>query len=59
MDNLPKDPNILLSVLNTKLRDQYDSLDALCEDLDVNKEELVNKMAGASYTYDEATNQFK
>ncbi len=33
MDNLPKDPNILLSYINTKLRDDYTSLDALCDDL--------------------------
>ena len=31
---LPQDPNILLSYINTKLRDQYPSLDALCDDLD-------------------------
>ena len=34
---LPQDPNILLSYINTKLRDQYPSLEALCEDLDVTK----------------------
>ena len=37
---LPKDPMILLSVVNTKLRDEYDSLDALCEDLDLDRAEL-------------------
>lgn len=41
MNNLPKDPMLLLSVVNTKLRDFYDSLDAFCEDLGVNKEELI------------------
>lgn len=59
MDSLPKDPNILLSVINTKLRDQYDSLDALCDDLNVNKEELTKRLSSASFTYDEALNQFK
>ena len=29
---LPKDPVMLLSVINTELRDKYPSLDALCED---------------------------
>ena len=35
---LPDNPVMLLSVINMKLRDQYDSLDSLCDDLDVNKE---------------------
>ena len=37
---LPKNPMLLLSVINMKLRDQYDSLDALCEDLDESKDEI-------------------
>ena len=41
---LPKDPMILLSVVNTKLRDEYDSLDALCEDLDLDRAELEEKL---------------
>ena len=41
---LPKDPMILLSVVNTKLRDEYDSLDALCEDLDLDRAELEEKV---------------
>ena len=39
---LPKDPVILLSVVNTKLRDFYSSLDALCDDLQVEKSEIEN-----------------
>ena len=54
---LPQDPNILLSYLNTKLRDQYPSLDALCDDLDVGKAELTEKLA-AGYRYDAAQNRF-
>ena len=34
-DNIPQDPIILLSFINTRLRDQYASLDALCDDLDI------------------------
>ena len=56
---LPKDPMILLSVVNTKLRDAYDSLDALCEDLDEDREELEKKLAAAGFCYDENTNQFR
>lgn len=56
---LPQDPDILLSYLNTKLRDGYPSLDALCDDLDAGKTELVEKLAGAGYTYDPTANQFR
>lgn len=59
MNTLPSDPIMLLSVINMKLRDQYDSLDSLCDDLDVNKEEIVNKLSSVNYVYDETQNQFK
>lgn len=58
MNNLPKDPMLLLSVVNTKLRDFYDSLDALCKDLGVNKEELIETLKGIDYEYDETRHQF-
>ena len=56
---LPNDPMILLSVVNTKLRDEYSSLDALCDDLDADREELEKKLAAAGYRYDEHMNQFR
>lgn len=37
---LPRDPVMLLSVVNTKLRDYYSTLDVLCEDMQVDKQEL-------------------
>ncbi len=55
---LPNDPVILLSVVNTKLRDYYKNLDALCEDLDVNKDELTKKLSSIGYVYKEERNQF-
>ena len=55
---LPKDPVLLLSVVNTKLRDYYDSLDALCEDMQVEKESIVNTLKGIDYEYDESRHQF-
>lgn len=58
MNNLPNDAMLCLSVVNTKLRDHYASLDALCEDLAVKKEELITKMNTIDYAYDETTNQF-
>lgn len=56
---LPQDPYILLSYVNTKLRDEYSSLGALCDGLDADKAELVEKLSGAGYAYDPDTNQFK
>ena len=56
--NLPKDPVMMLSVVNTKIRDYYHSLDALCEDLQVEKEYIVNTLKGIDYEYDESRQQF-
>jgi hypothetical protein len=53
-----KDPNILLSVINTKLRDFYSSLDDLCDDLDYSKEEVENILNNNGYFYDSSLNQF-
>lgn len=55
---IPNDPVMLLSFVNLKLRDYYANLEALCEDLDVDKEELVSKLAGIDYHYDSERNQF-
>lgn len=56
--NLPNDPLLLMSVVNTKLRDFYKDIDALCDDLNVNRTELETKLAAAGYVYDRARNQF-
>lgn len=58
MNQLPKDPVLLLSVVNTKLRDHYDSLEAMCQDLQVDQEELITKLKGIDYEYDKSQNQF-
>lgn len=55
---LPQDPNILLSYINTKLRDNYPSLDELCDDLDEDKTALTEKLAKAGYVYDAGQNRF-
>ena len=55
---IPKDPVMLLSYVNTQLRDFYSSLDALCEDKNVDREELVEKLASIDYEYDAERNQF-
>lgn len=56
---LPNDPVMLLGTINLKLRDFYSSLDSLCKDLDVDKKEIVEKLASIDYHYDEKLNQFK
>lgn len=45
MADLPKDPMILLSVVNTKLRDFYADLDTLCQEMQIEKKELTEKLA--------------
>ena len=56
---LPKDPFILLSFVNTKLRDEFSSLEALCRQYDATPEGLQETLAQAGFIYDRAQNQFK
>lgn len=53
-----KDPVMLLSYVNTQLRDFYRSLDAFCEDRGLNRKELEDKLDIIDYAYDSAVNQF-
>ena len=55
---LPDDPAILLSVINTKLRDFYSDLDSLCDDLEVDKKALEEKLSLIDYHYSQSKNQF-
>lgn len=56
---LPNDIFMLLSVINTKLRDIYSNLDSLCDDLNLNKDELILKLKSIDYEYKADINQFK
>lgn len=58
MNTLPTDPFMLMSVINMKLRDSYQSLDELCDDLDVDRADIEKRLADAGFTYDEAANRF-
>ena len=49
---------ILFSVLNTKLRDFYPSLDALCEDMDEDKQAILDSMQSVGFKYDAERNMF-
>ena len=58
MKQLPQDPIMLYSVINTKLRDFYPSLESLCEDMELNEEELKEKLSSAGFEYNKERNQF-
>ena len=55
---LPEDPFILLSFVNTKLRDHYSSLQALCDDLDADRQVLVETLERIGRRYDAEQNRF-
>lgn len=55
---IPKDPVMLLSYVNTQLRDYYESLEALCTCRGMKKKELLEKLDSIDYHYDEQINQF-
>lgn len=55
---IPKDPVMLLSFVNMKLRDFYGSLEEMCEDMDLNREEVTEKLEGIGYYYNKERNQF-
>lgn len=59
MDQLPQDPIMLLSYINTMLRDKYSSLDDLCRSLDVDQKELMTKLGEISAEYMPEINQFR
>ncbi|GAU77549.1 DUF4250 domain-containing protein [Fusibacter sp. 3D3] len=56
---LPDDPYICLSLINMKLRDQYATLDQLCDDLQLDCDVLIAHLKGHSFHYDPQSNQFK
>lgn len=55
---LPKDPMILFSFINTNLRDNYKSLDELCEDMHVNKKNIVKELESVGFEYNPNQNKF-
>lgn len=55
---IPKDPNMLVSYINTQIRDHYKTLEECCEALEISQEELKQKLKTVDYCYDETTHQF-
>ena len=58
MVNIPKDPVMLLSYINTQLRDNYPDMDELCRALDLDRKTVDEAMASIDYAYDSAKNQY-
>lgn len=58
LTNFPKDPVILLSVVNTYLRDHYPSLEEFCKSCNISQEELVSALSAIDYHYKPEQNQF-
>lgn len=55
---MPKDPAMLVSYINLKLRDFYNSFDEMCEDMNIDGKEIIEKLATIDYVYDVKTNRF-
>lgn len=55
---LPEDPMMLFSVVNMKLRDNYSSLDELCDDLHIDKNDIINRLQAVGFEYSREYNKF-
>ncbi len=55
---IPNDPIILLSFLNTKLRDKYKDIDEMCDDMELDREQIEKKLLLVGYKYSDTRNQF-
>lgn len=55
---MPSDPIMLLSYINTKLRDNYDSLEVLCNEMDADKNDIISKLKTVGYEYSVELNKF-
>ena len=58
MTDYPKDPIMLMSWVNMKLRDFYPSLENLCDDLEIPVEDLVSRLSDAGFEYNRELNKF-
>ncbi|MCF0159723.1 MAG: DUF4250 domain-containing protein [Bacteroidaceae bacterium] len=59
IENLPHDPIMLMSLLNMKLRDQFDSLDDLCDELEIQQKDVESILAPMGFEYIPEVNQFR
>ena len=59
MNTIPKDPVILLSYVNTQLRDNFGSLEEMCQVLDADESHIISILSGIGYRYEPAQNCFR
>lgn len=59
MNTLPKDPMILLSYINTQLRDNYSSLEELCRALDADQSAVISALSSVGFEYEPDQNRFR
>lgn len=57
--NIPKDPIMLLGFINLKLRDFYSNFEDLCDDMELDGEEIISKLESIGYKYDKEINKFR
>lgn len=58
MTNIPKDPVMLLSYINTQLRDNYPDMDELCSSLCLDRKDVDKKLSSIDYEYNPEKNQY-
>jgi hypothetical protein len=58
MENLPQDPMMLVSFINMKLRDEFNTLEDLCSDLNIDKRQLIDKLSAVGFTYSSENKRF-
>ena len=58
LGDLPKDPAMLLSFINTKLRDGAASLSDLCKTLGIDEADIKKRLGAAGFKYDEVLKKF-
>ena len=58
MASVPKDPVMLLSYINTQLRDNYPDMEELCSALLLSKEEVDKTLSSIGYVYDQEKNKY-
>lgn len=59
MSTVSKDPMILLSYMNTQLRDNYSSLEEMCQVLDLNESQIRKTLSDIGFEYVSEKNCFR
>lgn len=55
---IPQDPYMLLSYINTKLRDEFHSIEDLCKSLNIDQLSLEEALSEIDYSYTRELNRF-